>query len=57
MCALREINEPDPHFLNFDFSSDVSEEEYLYFTDYLQSAQLNKLGDTNTGVPGRLLGC
>ena len=45
-----------PKFLNFDFSSDVLEEEYLYFTDYLQSAQLNKLGDTNTGVPGRLLG-
>ena len=26
-------------------------------TDYLQSAQLNKLGDNNTGVPGRLLRC
>ena len=29
----------------------------MYFTDYLQSAQLNKLGDNNTDVLGRLLGC
>ena len=57
MCVLREIIEPDPNFLNFDFSSHVTEEEYLYFTDFLQSDQLNKLGDTNTGVPGWLLGC
>ena len=26
-------------------------------TDYLQSAQLSNLGDNNTDVPGRLLGC
>ena len=57
MCTLREINEPYPNFVNFDFSNEVSDEEYVYFTDYLQSAQLNKLGDTNSGVPGRLLEC
>ena len=54
MCTLREINEPYPNFVNFDFSNEVSDKEYVSFTDYLQSGHLNKLGDTNTG---RLLLC